>query len=134
MILHQDKEGAPTPPLEQRIGGVERRGLVDIVRKEDDTPAAAIAIGGLAVNTNVEGQPVLWPDTAEGGGHCRVICRGECCSRLSNVFLARGHFASGFDICVCSQSNTIHRNSISAGRARRRTAVKGQTWWQFIQT
>ena len=45
------------PPLEQRIGGVERRGLVDIVRKEDDTPAAAIAIGGLAVNMNVEGQP-----------------------------------------------------------------------------
>jgi len=28
----QDEEGAPTPPLEQRIGGVERRGLVDIVR------------------------------------------------------------------------------------------------------
>ena len=44
----QDEEVAPTQPLEQRIGGVERRGLVDIVRKEDDTPAAAIAIGGLA--------------------------------------------------------------------------------------
>ena len=53
----QDEEVAPTQPLEQRIGGVERRGLVDIVRKEDDTPAAAIAIGGLAVNMNVEGQP-----------------------------------------------------------------------------
>ena len=53
----QDEEGAPTPPLEQRIGGVERRGLVDIVRQQDDTPAAAIAIGGLAVNMNVEGQP-----------------------------------------------------------------------------
>ena len=53
----QDEEGAPTPPLEQRIGGVERRGLVDIVRQQDDTPAAAIAIGGLVVNMNVEGQP-----------------------------------------------------------------------------
>ena len=53
----QDEEGAPTPPLEQRIGGVERRGLVDIVRQQDDTPAAAIAIGGLAVYMNVEGQP-----------------------------------------------------------------------------
>jgi len=72
----------------------------------------------------------LWLDTAEGGGRCRVICRGECCSRLSNVFLARGHF--GLDICVCNRSSTIHRSSISAGR--RRTAVKGQTWWQFIQT
>ena len=45
----QDEEGAPTPPLEQRIGGVERRGLVDIVRQQDDTPAAAIASGGLSV-------------------------------------------------------------------------------------
>jgi len=41
--------------LEQQIGGVERQELVDIARKEDDTPAAAIAIGGLAVNLNVEG-------------------------------------------------------------------------------
>jgi len=75
---------------------------------------------------------LLWSDTAEGGGHCRVIYRGECCNRLSNVFLARGHF--GLDICVCNRSSTIHRSSISAGRARRRTTVKGQTWWQFIQT
>ena len=116
MILHQDKEGAPTPPLEQRIGGVERRGLVDIVRKEDDTPAAAIAIGGLAVNTNVEGQPVLWPDTAEGGGHCRVICRGECCSRLSNVFLARGHF--GLDICVSVSGAVQFTGEVSARGGR----------------
>jgi len=53
----QDEDGAPTPPMEQRIGGVERQELLDIARKEDDTPAAAIAIGGLAVNMNVEGQP-----------------------------------------------------------------------------
>jgi len=53
----QDEDGAPTPPLEQRIGGVERQELLDIARKEDDTPAAAIAIGGLVVNMNVEGQP-----------------------------------------------------------------------------
>jgi len=33
---------------------------------------------------------ILWPDTAEGGRRCRVICRGECCCRLSNVFLAWG--------------------------------------------
>jgi len=51
----QDEDGAPTLPLEQQIGGVERQELLDIVRKEDDTPAAAIAIGGLAVNMNVEG-------------------------------------------------------------------------------
>jgi len=31
--------------------------MVHLHRKEDDTPAAAIAIGGLAVNMNVEGQP-----------------------------------------------------------------------------
>ena len=43
--------------MEQRIGGVERQELLDIARKEDDTPAAAIAIGGLVVNMNVEGQP-----------------------------------------------------------------------------
>ena len=52
----QDEDGAPTPPLEQRIGGVERQELLDIARKEDDTPVAAIAVGGLAVNMNVEGQ------------------------------------------------------------------------------
>ena len=85
----QDENGAPTPPLEQRIGGVERQELVDISRKEDDTPAAAIAIGGLAVSMNA--RELLWSDTVEGGGRCRVICRGECCCRLSNVFLARGH-------------------------------------------
>ena len=45
----EDEEGAPT----QGIGGVERRGLVDIVRQEVHAPAAAIAIGGLAVNMNV---------------------------------------------------------------------------------
>ena len=45
----QDEDGAPTPPLEQRIGGVEQQELVDIARKEDHAPAAAIAIGGLAV-------------------------------------------------------------------------------------
>ena len=44
----QDEDGAPTLPLEQRIGGVERQDLLDIARKEVDTPAAAIAIGGLA--------------------------------------------------------------------------------------
>ena len=48
----EDEEGAPT----QGIGGVERRGLVDIVRQQVHTPVAAIAIGGLAVNMNVEGQ------------------------------------------------------------------------------
>ena len=57
---------------------------------------------------------LLWPDTAERGGRCRVICRGECCSRLSNVFLAQGH--CGLGICVCSRSSTIYRSSISAGR------------------
>ena len=31
--------------------------LLNIARMEDDTLAAAIAIGGLAVNMNVEGQP-----------------------------------------------------------------------------
>ena len=49
----EDAEGAPIPPLAQGIGGVKRRGLVDIVGQQDHTPAAAIAIGGL---TNVEGQ------------------------------------------------------------------------------
>ena len=52
----EDTEGAPTPPLVQGIGGVERRGLVDIFRQQVHPPAAAIAIGGLAVNMNVEGQ------------------------------------------------------------------------------
>ena len=52
-----DEDGAPTPPLEQPIGGVERQEILAIARREDDTPAAAIAIGGLAVNMNVEGQP-----------------------------------------------------------------------------
>jgi len=46
----QDEEGAFTPPLEQGIGGVERRGLVDIVRQQDDTRAAAIPLG-------------VWPST-----------------------------------------------------------------------
>ena len=41
----QDEEGAPTPPLEQRIGGAERRGLLDLVRKQDDTPVAAVNVG-----------------------------------------------------------------------------------------
>jgi len=40
-----------------RIGGVERQEIVDIVRKEDDTPVETIDIGGLDVNMNVEGQP-----------------------------------------------------------------------------
>ena len=52
----EDTEDAPTPPLVQGIGGVERRGLVDIVGQQDHTPAATITIGGLAVNMNVEGQ------------------------------------------------------------------------------
>jgi len=47
-----DEEGAPS----QGIGGVERGGLVDIFRQQVHPPAAAIAIGGLAVNMNVEGQ------------------------------------------------------------------------------
>jgi len=62
----QDEDGAPTPPLEQRIGGVERQELADIARKEDDTPVAAIAIGGLAVNMNVEGQPEQTLQREEG--------------------------------------------------------------------
>ena len=53
----KDEEGAATPPLEQRICGVERQELLAIASREDDTPAAAIAIGGQAVNMNVEGQP-----------------------------------------------------------------------------
>ena len=56
-MKEQDEDGAPTPPLEQRIGGVERQEFADIVRKEDDTPVTAIAIGGLTFNMNVESQP-----------------------------------------------------------------------------
>ena len=85
-----DEEGAPS----QGIGGVERRGLVDIFGQQVHPPAAAIAIGGLAVMlTECRGpaRELLWPDTAEGGGRCRVICRGECCCRRSNVFVAWGH-------------------------------------------
>jgi len=52
----EDVEGAPTPPLAQGIGGVERRGLVDFVGQQDHTPGTTIAIGGLTVNMNVEGQ------------------------------------------------------------------------------
>ena len=47
-----DEEGAPS----QGIGGVECRGLVDIFGQQVHPPATAIAIGGLAVNMNVEGQ------------------------------------------------------------------------------
>ena len=43
----EDVEGAPTPPLAQGIGGVERRGLVDFVGQQDHTPATTITIGGL---------------------------------------------------------------------------------------
>ena len=71
----EDEEGAPTPPLAQGIGGVERRGLVDIFRQQVHTPAAAIAIGGLA-ECRGPAREFLWPDTAEGGGRCRIICRG----------------------------------------------------------
>ena len=53
----KDEEVAATPPLEQRICGVERQELLAIASREDDTPAAAIAIGGQAVIMNVEGQP-----------------------------------------------------------------------------
>ena len=55
------------------------------------------------------------------GRHCRGRralqghLQGECCCRLSNVFLARGH--CGLDICVCRSSSTIHR-SISARGGR----------------
>jgi len=65
--------------LEQQIGGVERQELVDIARKEDHTPAAAIAIGGSGRQHECRGsaRELLWPDTAEGGGRCRVICRGS---------------------------------------------------------
>jgi len=55
-MQEEDEEGTPTPPLAQGIGGVERRGLVDIVRQQVHTPVAEITIGGLAVNMNVEGQ------------------------------------------------------------------------------
>ena len=41
-----DEEGAPS----QGIGGVERRGLVDIFRQQVHPPAAAIAIGGQREN------------------------------------------------------------------------------------
>ena len=51
----KDEEGAATPPLEQRICGVERQELLAIASREDDTPAAAIAIGVQALNMNVEG-------------------------------------------------------------------------------
>jgi len=106
--------------------------LLNIARKEDDTLAAAIAIGGLAVNMNVEGQPEnFYGQTLQREEGAAGSSAGGSCSRLSNVFLARSHF--GLDIRVCSRSSTIHRSSISAGRVRRRTAVKGQTWWQVIQ-
>jgi len=91
---------------------VQRQELVDIARKEDDTPNEAIAIRGLSVNMNVEGHPEnFYGQTLqreEGAAGSSVF------SRLSNVLLARGHF--GLDICVCSRSSTIHRSSISAGR------------------
>jgi len=40
----EDEEGAPTPPLAQGIGGVERRGLVDIVRQQVHTPVAHLCL------------------------------------------------------------------------------------------
>ena len=45
----EDAKGTPTPPLVQGIGGVERRGFVDIVDQQDHTTVVAIAIGGLTV-------------------------------------------------------------------------------------
>jgi len=73
----EDEEGAPTPPLAQGIGGVERRGLVDIVRQQDHTPAAAIAIGGLAVNMNVEGQREnFYGQTLQREGGAAGSCAG----------------------------------------------------------
>ena len=87
----EDEEGAPTPPLAQGIGGVERRGLVDIVRQQVHTPAAAIAIWGLAVNMNVEGQRENFMTRhCRGRGALQGHLQGECCCRFSNVFLAWG--------------------------------------------
>ena len=94
----QDEEGAPTPPLEQRIGGVERRGLVDIVRQQDDTPAAAIAIGGLAVNMNVEGQRENFDGTPS------VICArpGACHVRITSESPIQGVEGSGCVLGGCA--------------------------------
>jgi len=89
----EDTEGAPTPPLVQGIGGVKRRGLVDIVGQPDHTPAAAIAIGGLGVNMNVEDQRenFFGQTLQREGGAAGSSAGGGYCCRLSNVFLAWGH-------------------------------------------
>ena len=124
-----DEEGAPS----QGIGGVERRGLVDIFGQQVHPPAAAIAIGGLAVNMNVEGQrenfygQILQREEGAAGSSA-----GGSVAAASPMSFSPGAIVGL--TCVCSSSSTIHRKGISAGRARRRTAVKGQTWWQFIQT
>ena len=87
----EDEEGAPTPPLAQGIGGVERRGLVDIVRQQVHTPAAAIAIGGLGVNVEDQRENFFGQTLQREGGAAGSSAGGGYCCRLSNVFLAWGH-------------------------------------------
>jgi len=128
----EDEEGTLTPPLAQGIGGVERRGFVDIVRQEDHTPSATIAIGGLTVNMNVEGQRENFYDqTLQREGGATGSSEGGSVVPASPMSFSPGAIVG---LTFCNRRSTIHRSNISAGRARRRTTVKGQTWWEFIQT
>ena len=80
----EDEEGVPS----QGIGGVERRGLVDIVRQPVHPPAAAIAIGGLAVNMNVQRENFYGQTLQREGGAAESSAGGvllpplQCLSRL----------------------------------------------------
>jgi hypothetical protein len=111
------QDGTVTLSMEQQIGGVHQQELLATALREDNTPVATIS-----THTNMK--VVQSVESAAGSS------AGVGAAHVPNVFLIRDHF--GAYICVCSRSSTIHskvisRSSISAGRAKYRTAVKGQT-------
>jgi len=65
------QDGTDTPPMEQRIGDVQRQELLATALREDDTPAAAISIH---TNKNVDGRPENFHRKALQS--CRVISKG----------------------------------------------------------
>jgi len=100
-------------------------------------------VAAISIHTkmNVEGQAreILSSATAECGERCRVISSlagGGAAAASPMSFSSRTNL--GLTMCL-QRSSTIHskgisRSSISARRAKNRTAFKGQTRWQLIQT
>jgi len=126
------QDGATSPSMEQRIGGVQRQELLAKALREDDTPVPAISIH---TNMNIEGQPEHFDrQTLQGAESAAGSSAGGGAATTCSMSFSSGTIWASHICLQQEQYNSQKRLQQEQHQRGQGEIVTVRTRWQLIQT